>query len=166
MLSLRQVATVAAALFIAGCARAPAADETAAGPCALPASDVEWIESLIAEHEAQVLAGDYDAMLTSFSGEVLVMMPNRPVITGREEVRKFQSEFPPIDEYKLDALDILGCGDFAVARGTYSMSMAIEGAPDPYTDSGKWIQVLRKQPDGTWAIIMDISNSDRPLAGS
>jgi len=165
MLKCRRVAIFAATFSIAACGQPPATEEVTAGPCTLPASDVQWIQTLIAEHQAQVLSGDYDAMATSFADDVIMMVPNQPGFTGREKLREFQSAYPPIDEYELNALDIVGCSDLAVVRGTYSMSMAIEGAPEPYTDSGNWMHVLRKQPDGTWAIVMDISNSDRPMSG-
>jgi ketosteroid isomerase-like protein len=153
---------VAVGLFLTGCTQPESSEAVAVGPCALPESDVQFIRDLVAEHEGQVLIGDYETMRTSFAEEAVFMFPNQPAFSGLAQVTEFQNSFPPIDEYELPPLEIVGCGDVAVVRGTYSMSMAMEGLPEPYTDSGNWMHVLRKGDQGEWKIIMDISNSDRP----
>jgi len=156
------VSTLVVSLSVIACAQPEASEEISGGPCMLPDSDVEWIRNLVSEHESQVLSGDYDAMAESFSEDVVLMFPNQPSFVGRGPLREFQSAFPPIDEYELPALELIGCRDLAVVRGAYSMSMTIEGMEGPFSDSGNWMHVLRKGPDGSWKIIMDISNSDRP----
>lgn len=156
---------IGVSLFLSGCTQLDSAEEAASGPCTLPESDLQYIRNLVAEHEAQVLSGDYETMRTSFSEDAVFMFANQPAFSGLSQLEEFQSGFPPIDEYELRAQDIIGCRDLAVVRGTYSMSMAMEGLPEPYTDSGNWMHVLRKGADEEWKIIMDISNSDRPLAG-
>ena len=37
---------------------------------------------------------------------------------------------------------------------------------EPLDDYGKWVVVWKKQPDGTWAHIIDIFNSDVPLSSA
>jgi ketosteroid isomerase-like protein len=38
-----------------------------------------------------------------------------------------------------------------------------EGAPEPFQESGKYVVILQKQPDGSWLVVVDIWNSDLPL---
>jgi ketosteroid isomerase-like protein len=46
--------------------------------------------------------------------------------------------------------------------GTYTMTIVPPGAPGPVNDSGKYVEVRRKQSDGSWLIAVDIFNSDLP----
>ncbi len=57
---------------------------------------------------------------------------------------------------------IVGFGDLAYVRGRYQLHLAIEGAA---VDSGKCLEIRRRQPDGTWLLEVDIFNSSLPLPG-
>ena len=48
-------------------------------------------------------------------------------------------------------------------RGAYSLTIQPEGAPESIRDTGKYIEIRRKQQDGSWLIAIDIWNSDLPL---
>ena len=52
--------------------------------------------------------------------------------------------------------------DLAYVLGTYTMTIVPPGAPGPIEDSGKYIEIRRRQPDGSWLISTDIFNSDLP----
>jgi ketosteroid isomerase-like protein len=58
-------------------------------------------------------------------------------------------------------VDVDGHGELAYTRGTYSLTMQPAGAA-PMSDTGKFVEVWRKQPDGSWKIKWDIYNSDNP----
>ena len=38
------------------------------------------------------------------------------------------------------------------------------GSPGPVKDSGKFVTVLRRQPDGRWLVAVDMFSSDLPAA--
>ena len=164
MNDLRLAVFAGLAVILGGCSVQDPASEIASGPCALPPAEIEAIRAMEANHGAQVLAGDFDAMQADLAEDVVVIFPNQPPIIGRVAVRGFQGNFPPIDDYEFPVEEIFGCGDMALARGTYSMSMSVEEVPEPITDSGNWIHILRKQPDGRWVIVRDMGNSDRPAS--
>ncbi len=42
------------------------------------------------------------------------------------------------------------------------MTLEIEGMP-PVQETGKYIEIRRKQEDGSWLLAVDIFNSDTPL---
>jgi ketosteroid isomerase-like protein len=50
----------------------------------------------------------------------------------------------------------------AYVYGKYSWVLMIPGQPQA-PDSGKYIEVWRKQANGNWKIIRDVFNSDVPL---
>lgn len=70
---------------------------------------------------------------------------------------------PPISRIHFDAEEIVGNGDLAMVRGTYSMSLTIPGVPDPVSDRGKYIEIRKRQSDGSWPMWRDIFSSHLPL---
>ena len=44
------------------------------------------------------------------------------------------------------------------------MMLTLPGATEPINDTGKYIEIWRKQADGSWRVIRDIFNSDLPVA--
>jgi hypothetical protein len=51
----------------------------------------------------------------------------------------------------------------AYVRGTYTMTLAPAGAPEA-NDSGKFLEVRYRQPDGRWLIAVDMFSSSQPAA--
>ena len=95
------------------------------------------------------------------SGGHVMLPPNGVAVQGRQAIQKWMGEFPPISEFKLEAVDVDGRGDVAYARGNYSMTLSPPGIA-PIRDHGKWVEVWRKQADGSWKMRWDIFNSDVP----
>ena len=50
-------------------------------------------------------------------------------------------------------------GEIPIRRLTFT----IPGAPGPIDEQGKFLQVYRKQGDGSWKMTREIYNSDLPL---
>jgi uncharacterized protein (TIGR02246 family) len=115
-----------------------------------------------AYHEA-ALAKDWDAVVTYYTTDAVIMPPNQPTVQGRDAIRDWYASFPPVSEVELPIVELDGWGDIAYARGTYSLTMVIEGAPEPIMDMGKNLAIWRKQPDGSWKIAVDTFNSDLPI---
>ena len=141
------------------------AEEVAEEVGVAPLSD-EDVAAIKASTEAFVQAvksEDWTALAALYTGDAVVMPPNTPMIQGREAIQAWNETSPPITEFNLTIVEIDGCGDLAFVRGTYSMTIALEGAPEPIQDTGKYIEIRRKQEDGSWLIARDIFNSDLPL---
>ena len=51
-------------------------------------------------------------------------------------------------------------GDLAVVRGVYSLTAVPKADGDPIPVDGKYMSVLKKQPDGEWKLYRDIFNSN------
>ena len=105
---------------------------------------------------------DWDAWIDVFTEDAVRMPPNITILEGREAIRARAEASQPFTSFTVTPLEIDGLGDLAFARGTFTYTRAPEDA-DPITESGKFIQILRKQPDGSWRIFRDIWNSDLPL---
>ena len=98
-----------------------------------------------------------------YANDATILPPNAEAIKGREEIISFFGSFPPITEMQFDQVEVNGAGDIAYVYGKYSMTMTIEGS-ESAQDNGKYIEIWKRQPDGSWKVALDIFNSDLPIA--
>jgi ketosteroid isomerase-like protein len=68
--------------------------------------------------------------------------------------------FPPVTEFKATDVRIEGHGDLAYAHGVYEMTFTLPGAPAPVKDTGKYLDIRKRQKDGRWLYSVDMFNSD------
>ena len=130
---------------------------------ALSDEDVAEIKTLYDEWVPAVKSRDWDTVANLYTEDTVVMPPNMPLVEGREAVKVFFANYPPLKDMSFSPLEIDGYGDIAYVSGTYSMIIQPEGAPEPIHDTGKYLEIRRKQEDGSWLLAIDIFNSDLPL---
>jgi uncharacterized protein (TIGR02246 family) len=98
-----------------------------------------------------------------FTDDGIFLPPNTAARTGRGEIEAWGRAFPPMKDLQIEPLEIDGRGDLAFARGRYSLVIALPNQPE-VRDVGKYIEIWRKQADGSWKVFRDTFNSDVPLA--
>ena len=134
----------------------------AQAPAALPAQDVAAIRAASAASTAA--AGKDTAVWLAILADDVVLMPaNAPAIVGRAAAEQYFRGFPPFKDLRVEPIEIEGRGDLAYVRGRYSIVVTPPGGPEQ-RDAGKYIEIWRKQADGTWKMTRDISTSDLPAA--
>lgn len=126
----------------------------------LIAEDHEAIRAFYPPWTERVLAGDFEGAVELYTADAVVMPPNRPAVRGREELLAFLRSFPKLTRAEFHVDEVDGRGDLAYVTGRYSLTMEPEGAPGPVHDEGKFIEIRRRQPDGSWKLARDIFNSD------
>ena len=109
----------------------------------------------------RLLAKDWPGMAALYSTDAIFMPPNEPAVKGRAAIQTWMSSFPPVSAFSLTTEDVDGAGDIAYVRGTYAMSFTPPGAPT-VNDHGKFLEIHKRQTDGTWLTIADTFNSDVP----
>jgi ketosteroid isomerase-like protein len=126
-----------------------------------PSADSAAIQSALLEMAAASGRGDWASWADWFTEDAIVMVPNRPVIQGRSSIRAFVQGWPPITGGGVELLELEVCAGLAFVRGRYRLSMAM---PDGrvVNDSGKTVEIWRRQSDGRWLVARDISSSDLP----
>jgi uncharacterized protein (TIGR02246 family) len=140
--------------------------------CSGPTSDSRVAdEAAIREADAASLraiaAKQVDTTVSYYDEQASILMPNAPIVTGREQIRKAWEQMFAIPGFNLapktTKVEVARSGDLAYAQGTYEFAAA---APQgrPINDRGKFVVVWKKQTDGVWKIVADIWNSDAPLA--
>ena len=129
----------------------------------LTSADEAAIRKSIESYAEAVLASDWAGLAAMHTEDAVVMPPNEPAVQGRAALEAWGEAWPPITEFSTAAVEIDGRGDLAFVRGTFAMTIMPEGTPEPIQDTGKYVEIWRKQPDGSWLIAVDIFNSDLPL---
>ena len=104
-------------------------------------------------------AGEADQLVQSvYAEDATLLPPNHPMIAGRAQIGEVFREFlrAGMGELTIETyeIEVASSGDLAYGIGTFSL-----GRPAP--DRGKFVEVDRRQPDGTWKCVVDMFSSDQ-----
>ena len=117
---------------------------------ALMARDQQWSAS----------AKDADKFMAFFAPDAVSYPPGMPVERGADAIRKSVTQMFAAPGFALSwtatGASVASSGDLGYTTGSYQMTMG--GS----TDKGKYVTVWKKQADGSWKVVRDISNSDAP----
>ena len=101
--------------------------------------------------------GDAAACAESFG--LTALPPNQKAVHGRQAIETLCKDM--IEEVKgtasVTTLEVGSDGDLAYQMGTY----LFEGTG--LTEVGKFVDILKRQADGSWKVHLTIWNSDNPL---
>ncbi len=125
---------------------------------ALSDEDVAAIKTTLDSLVQAVLAGDTEAVLEFYTEDTIGIWEGA-LLKGREALKEVLSKvtYTALNQ-TLEEID--GRYDLAFAWGTASLTMAVEGAPEPIQGSAKFLYILRKQEDGSWLIAISIAVPD------
>jgi uncharacterized protein (TIGR02246 family) len=127
----------------------------------LSAADTAAIEGVSSAWLAAAARKDADAVARLYAEDAAVMSPNRPIISNRPGVRDWFAGLPNFASMSTSVAEIEGRNDLAMARLAFVMTLQIPGRP-LIEERGKILQVLRRQPDGSWLIWRESFSSDSP----
>jgi ketosteroid isomerase-like protein len=65
--------------------------------------------------------------------------------------------------WKATKVEVAKAGDLAYVSGAYEETMT-DGSGKSVKDHGKYVEIFKKQADGTWKVVADIWNSDLPAS--
>jgi ketosteroid isomerase-like protein len=108
-------------------------------------------------------AGDLDAWLDTLTDDCLFLPPNAPAVIGKDAVRQWAKEsfFDPFDiGFRFGYEDHEMLGDRAVAWGWYDQTLEPKAGGDGIHLKGKFIDVFKKAPDGSWKLAWCCFNAD------
>jgi uncharacterized protein (TIGR02246 family) len=127
--------------------RAPA--PAAAAP--LGAADEAAVRAVDAAWAASLEKGDAAAVTALYADDAVMLGPDAPTISGKADIGKEIEGFvkAAAKNVKLTPTKVDGRGDVAYSYGTWSMTMG--GKPA----AGKYAEVFRRQPDGSWKYVVD-----------
>jgi ketosteroid isomerase-like protein len=123
----------------------------------LRSADAAWLKAYRAK-DGPKAAGFYDEQ-----GAMLV--PNAPMLRGKNRISRFIAKSFTIRDYRIwwrcNKAEVACSGELGYTSGVYRMSFR-KGPGKVLRDRGKYLMVWRKQKDGSWKVLFDMSNSDLP----
>ena len=132
----------------------------------ISAADQASIRSVDSAFVAAANAGDAEAIAAVYADDGALLAPNLPPQKGRDAIRAFWGGF--LDAYtvrfEVASDTIEGRGDLAYNQGHYRFTAVpkAKGVPG-VADEGKFLEILKKQPDGSWKYVLDMYSSNLAL---
>jgi ketosteroid isomerase-like protein len=118
-------------------------------------------------YDAQI-GGDFDAWMSSFAEDAIVMLPNAPALTDKLAIRRWNA--PIFEQFDLheesDFREVEVAGDWGYIRAHWIWTQTPKGGGKSVKDTGYSIWIVRRQPDGSWKITRGIFNSENPIPGA
>lgn len=127
-------------------------------------ADIAAINELWTQYASAVTTGDLHLWISLWIDDGIQMAPDAPAVIGKEQIRaKYESIFPQfISKMAITSKETTVAGDWAYARGTYTLSNTPKAGGETIYIDGKYLTILKRQVDGSWKISRDCFNSNVP----
>jgi ketosteroid isomerase-like protein len=158
------VLALAAVLVLPGCRSAGQTDNRGSNtPAELSESDRAAISATDSAFAAAANSGNVDGVAAVYSGNAALLPPNLPPQKGRAAIHSFWAGFlnAYTVRFELGSDVVEGRGDLAYNVGHYRFTAVPKAKSDPgVADEGKFVEILRRQPDGSWKYVVDMYSSN------
>ncbi len=128
-------------------------------------ADVAQVDELWNEYVAACHSGDLERWMSLWFDDGIQMAPDAPPRVGKEQIRAAMQ--PTFDLFVMSSMviqteEVRVLGDRAYSHGTYTFDMAPKEGGESSSFSGKFLDILVKQADGSWKIAIDCHNYNEP----
>ena len=119
------------------------------------------IDALNATFVKGMETGDAAMVASVYAPDARVLPPGAPAAQGSAAIEQFWRGMldQGVEGGALKTVSREELGDVAVEEGQYEIR-----AGGAVVDTGKYVLIHRRQPDGSWKVGIDIFNSDREPA--
>ncbi len=140
-------------LCVVSCSPASQSDSREADATAIRQADLAW--------SAAQAADGLDGTMSVYLDDAIMLPPNSPMAIGKEAIREasaavaspgFSVTWQPMK------IEVARSGDIGYAIGTF------EGVVDDAPVKGKYVEIWKKQADGSWKVAADMFSPDSPPA--
>ena len=107
--------------------------------------------------------GDADSLIALYAPNAVQLNPNMPALEGPAAIKQAFTGFfsaMTVADMSLTTHDIIIAGNKAIERGSYAMRLKPKNGGAEIADRGKYVTTWERQPDGSWKIVRDITNTD------
>jgi len=129
-------------------------------------ADIKAVKAVEAAWVQVIATKDVDKFASYYSDDASLLMPNAPIINGKDNVKAALKPMLADPNFALTfqatRADASKGGDFVYTVGAYSMTMTRPDGKTAATDTGKYLTVFKKQANGNWKAVADMINSDMP----
>ena len=127
--------------------------------------DVAKVYELLGEYFDCQLTGDIERWISLWTEDGIQMPPDSPRRDGVERIREaMQSRFDHfiLRDTTINTEEVRILGNRAYSHGTYTCNMTSKAGGESQFISGKFLDILVKQADGSWKIAIDCHNFNQP----
>jgi ketosteroid isomerase-like protein len=125
---------------------------------ALSDQDIRAIRDVSERFPGMIMNKRFDDLPGIYAENAVIMPPDHTPITGRQGIAEFLESFPNMKAFENTVEEIDGDGNMAYVRGRFRMEMVPEPGAEPVVEEGQYIEIRKKQPDGSWPLTHDIFN--------
>jgi len=145
--------------FTTACTQAPPPDTHDADVQSLKDAEAAWAKVMAAK--------DFEKTVSYYADDASELMPNTPVVNGKDAIRAAIKPFFDDPNFAItfqgSRVEVAKSGDLGYTQGAYTMTTTDPKTKKPVTDKGKYLTAYKKQADGTWKAVADMTSSDAPL---
>ena len=148
---------VALILLASSCGEKTPPDTRAADESAIRNLDAQWSKAAAAK--------DVDGTVSYYSDDASLLGPNAPIASDKQGIRAAWASLLGGDSslsWQANKVEVSRSGDLAYVQGVYQMTSK-DARGKPTSDTGKFVEVWKRQADGKWKTVADIFNSDMPV---
>ncbi len=152
------LSVMTAAFWISSCGPSLPPDTRAADEAALSALDEQWA--------ATAAKKDLEATVAFYSDNAVLLAPNAPIAKDKKSIREsWAGLLEPNTEisWKVSKAEVAKSGELGYVYGAYRLSIKDPKGGLPVNDTGKFLEVWKKEATGAWKCIVDTYNSDIPV---
>ena len=125
-------------------------------------ADVEAVQRVREQAVAAINAGDADAVAALATDDIVWMPQDKPTSIGKEAFRLYWVAL--FEQFVFDRTlfhdEVIVAGDWAIHRSTLEGTLTPKSGGESMSQSSKAIDILRRQPDGSWKHARIIFNSN------
>jgi uncharacterized protein (TIGR02246 family) len=146
-------------LILTGCSQSPAPDSREADAHALRDGEVA---AFVKDWGGK----DADRIAAHYTDDGNVMVPNSPMMTGKDAIGKAMKDALTDPNWSLALqpvqVEVSRSGDLGYTRGTYVLTATDPASKKAVTEKGRFVTIFRKEADGSWKALQDITNAEAP----
>jgi uncharacterized protein (TIGR02246 family) len=158
MRSALSLLLITSAFLTTSCAPSAPVDSRAADALTIQALDEQW--------SATAARNDLTGTVAFYADDAVLLPPNAPIATDRKSIRESWEALLGQNtavSWKVSKAEVAKSGELGYLYGTYELSIKDPKGGPPVTDTGKLVEIWKKQADGKWRCVVDTYNSDLPV---
>ena len=151
------ILVLSSVVVITGCRTADDVDSRAAA---------DQIRKLDEQWSATAAKNDLEGTLAFYADDAVVLPGNAPVVTDKKGIREIWAGMLGPNaavSWKVTKAEVAKSGELGYLYGTYELTIKDPAGGPGVHDTGKLVEVWKKQADGKWKCIVDTYNSDLPV---
>src|SRR5947208_6976358 len=120
-------------------------DNRAADAAAIQALDEQW--------SATAARNDLEGTVAFYADDAVLLAPNAPIATDRKSIRESWAGLLGPNtavSWKVSKVEVAKSGDLGYLYGTYALAIQDPKGGPPVRDTGKIVEIWKKQLDGKW----------------